>query len=208
MSAAHEGILDSLKTGDLVLLAPAPPAPWLPGWLGGRRWKHVALVIRDDQSEPMILETAPAGAASSGVRLRRLVKRLATHSGRISVRRLNRALSSAQCERLDAWRREIEGRQRRRSLMDLMGAGEDGWLAGEPAALGTPLPGELVAEAFQRIGLLDGPGRGLPARAYTPQRFAEREDLRLKQGYELRPEVRLDRPELADTPEKLTALPA
>ena len=139
MAEASDTLLRSLKTGDLVLFARPAVAPWLPGWLGRRGWSHVALVVRDaEHGEPMIWETAPAGAAGPPVRLRRLAKRLNGQRGRVSVRPLNRALTPAQCEKFAAWRRGLEARHSEHTLLDLMGAGEDGWVGGPPGAPRAP----------------------------------------------------------------------
>jgi hypothetical protein len=210
MAEASDTLLRSLKTGDLVLFARPALAHWLPGWLGRRGWSHVALVVRDaEHAEPMIWETGPAGGAGPSVRLRRLAKRLRAHSGRIGVRRLNQALAPAQCEKLAAWRRGLEARQSQRSLLDLMGAGEDGWLGGQRASLEVPLSGELVADAYQRIGLLDRPERGgIAADTYTARHFGERANLRLNQHCALGPEIPLVPAEQTAAWEKLTAQPA
>lgn len=193
MVEASEGVSGLLRTGDLVLFAPHGLAGWLPGGLGRRRWKRVALVVRDaEHAEPMIWETSPAGAAGPGVRLRRLAKRLARHRGRISARRLNRPLDSARCDALAAWRAELQARREQSSLIDLMGAGDDGWLGADEPYLGARLPGELVAEGYQRIGLLMAPPKGgMAARWYTPSHFAERAQLRLGLDYALGPEIPL-----------------
>lgn len=191
MVEAIESVSGSLKTGDLVLFAPQGLASWLR--LGRRRWKHVALVVRDaEHAEPMIWETSPAGAVSPGVRLRRLAKRLARYRGRIGARRLNRPLGSAQCDALAAWRAELQARRERGSLIGLMGAGDDGWLGADEPYLGALLPGELVAEGYQRIGLLTPPPKGgMAARWYTPNHFSERARLRLGLDYALGPEIPL-----------------
>jgi hypothetical protein len=166
-------------------------------------------VVRDaEHEEPMVWEAAPAGAAGPAVRLRRLAKRLQQHRGRIGVRRLNRALEAEPCARLAAWRTGHAARQSERSLLDLMGAGEDGWLGGEQASQNAPLPGELVAEAYQRLGLLDGPERkGRPARQYSVRDFGEREALRLNRGYTLGPEILLMGEPRSGGWHKLTAQP-
>lgn len=205
MAEAIDSVISSLKTGDLVLFRRARLCRWLPEWLGGRHVTHVALVVRDPgHIEPMLWETAPAGAASAGVRLRRLAKRLQTHAGRISVRRLTRALSPAQLEKLAVWRRELAGRQIRHSLLDLMGAGEDGWVGAEQENLDTLLAGELVAEAYQRIGLLDGVrSGGRAAREHTPRWF-EADELGLRLGYGLGPEIPLGDAGAASGAEALT----
>lgn len=209
MAEASHSLLSALKTGDIILVAPPALLRWLPGRLGRRSWQHVALVVRDaGHEEPMVWEAAPAGAAGPAVRLRRLTKRLQQHAGRIGVRRLNRALEPEQCEALAAWRAEFAARQSERSLLDLMGAGEDGWLGGEQAALSAPLPPELAAQAYQRLGLLDGPERkGRPAQDYTARDFSQAESLRLNRGYALGPEIVLAGEPGADGWRELTAQP-
>jgi hypothetical protein len=207
MAHAPDALLRSLKTGDLVLFAPPALARWLPGPFGRRGWSHIALVVRDpDHAEPMIWETAPPATSGPRVRLRRLAKRLESHRGRISVRRLSQALAPTQSDKLAVWRGTLEARQSQRSLLDLMGAGDDGWLGGQKDALGALLPGELVAEGYQTVGLLDRPERGgRAADEYAPRDFAERENLRLSRSYVLGPEIPLTLSEAATPLEKLTA---
>jgi len=209
MAEASDSLLSALKTGDIILVAPPALLRWLPGRLGRRRWQHVALVVRDaEHEEPMVWEAAPAGAAEPAVRLRRLSKRLQRHAGRIGVRRLNRALEPEQCAALAAWRAGLAARQSERSLLDLMGAGEDGWLGGEQASLSAPLPPELVAQAYQRIGLLNGAERkGRRAQEYTTRDFSEGQSLHLNRGYALGPEILLAGEPGADGWQKLTAQP-
>jgi len=210
MAQVPDSLLRSLKTGDLVLFAPPALARWLPGRLGSRRWTRLALVVREaEHGEPMIWEAAPAATTGPSVRLRRLAKRLEGQRGRISVRRLTPALAPAQRDKLAAWRRSLEARHSERSLLDLMGAGEDGWLGGQQAALGALLPAQLVAEGYQTIGLLDRPERGgRAADEYTPRHFAGREDLPLKHNFTLGPEIPLVPAEPAAAWEKLTPQPA
>jgi hypothetical protein len=209
MAEPSQSLLSVLKTGDIVLVARPALLRWLPGRLGRRGWQHVALVVRDaEDQEPMVWEAAPAGAAGPSVRLRRLAKRLEQHAGGIGVRRLNRALEPERCADLAAWRAGLAARQGERSLLDLMGAGEDGWVGGEQASLNAPLPAELVAQAYQRLRLLDGPERkGRPAQDYTARDFSAREDLHLKRGYALGPEILLSGEPRSGGWQKLTAQP-
>ncbi len=210
MAEAPQSLLGVLKTGDILLVAPPALLRGLPGWLGRRRWQHVALVVRDaEDQEPMIWEAAPAGTPGPAVRLRRLAKRLQQHGGRIGVRRLNRALEPEQCARLAAWRTGLAARQSEGSLLDLMAAGEDGWLGGEQASRNDPLPAELVAQAYQRLGLLDGPERkGRPAQHYATRDFSEQGGLQLKRSFALGPEIVLAGEPRSGGWQKLTPQPA
>jgi hypothetical protein len=183
-------VLNRLKTGDLVLFPGRGLASSLLKCFGRSPWTHVGLVLREpDAPEPLLWEAGGAGPRR-GAPVVRLAARMAELPGRIGVRCLNRALAAAQCERLEALRREVAGRSARRNLLDLMGAADDGWLGARPEMLGDPTDGELVAEAYQRLGLLDDPAHGgRPASSYRPWQFAERYGLELKHGYALGPET-------------------
>jgi hypothetical protein len=151
-----------------------------------------SLVLRRlDDPQPWLWEALRAGP-HQGTAMVRLAARIAGFRGPIGARCLNRALAAAQCARLEALREEIAGRGARRGLLDLMAAGDDGWLGARPEMLGDPMDGELVAAAYQRLGLLDDAVHGgTPASRYRPWQFAERHGLELKDGYALGPELEL-----------------
>jgi hypothetical protein len=74
--------------------------------------------------------------------------------------------------------------------LDLIGAADDGWVGARRENLGEPMDGELVAEAYQRTGLLDDVARGGKAPgAYRPWHFCAKYGLELKSGYALGPEL-------------------
>jgi hypothetical protein len=188
-------VLNQLKTGDLVLFTGHGLASGLRKWFSRSPWTHVGLVLRaPDTAEPLLWEAGRAGPGR-GTLVVRLAARMAAFPGRIGVRCLNRALAAAQCDRLEALRREVAGRAAKHGLLDLMGAADDGWLGARPEILGDPTDGELVAEAYQRLGLLDDLAHGgTPAHFYRPWQFAERYGLELKHGYALGPELALSDP--------------
>ena len=188
--------LGGLKTGDLVLFA-GPPSGLIK-WFRRSPWTHVGLVLRRvDDPEPWLWEAHGAGP-HEGTLMVRLAARLARFRGRIAARCLNRALGDAHCARLEALREEIAERGARRRLLDLMAAADDGWLGSRPEMLGDPMDGELVAAAYQRIGLLDDAGHGgSPASRYRPWQFAEPHGVALKDGYALGPELMLRDPDRA-----------
>jgi hypothetical protein len=208
IGADAAAVLNLLKTGDLVLFAGQGLASSLRKWLHRAPWTHVGLVLREaDAAEPLLWEAGSDGPRR-GAFVMRLSARIAEFHGRISVRCLNRALAAAQCERLEALRREVAGRGSKGRLLDLMGAADDGWLGATPENLGAPMDGELVALAYQRLGLLDDVRHGgLPASDYRPSQFAERYGLELKRGYALGPEFVLSDPtrlERREPPARLT----
>jgi hypothetical protein len=192
MTASDLASLGALKTGDLVLFAGESGSPGLLRWFRRNAWTHVGLVLRGrEDAEPWLWEAGSAGPGAGTV-LVRLAARIARHRGRMSARGLNRALAERQCARLEALRAEIAGRPARRGLLDLIGAADDGWLGARREALADPMDAELVAAAYQRIGLLDDVAHGgAPASRYRPWQFGERYGLELKDGFALGPELAL-----------------
>jgi hypothetical protein len=153
---------------------------------------HVGLVLRGpEDTEPLLWEAACEGPRR-GTLVVRLAVRVAEFRGRMSVRCLDRPLAVAQHRRLEALREEMAARARPRGLLDLMGAADDGWLGTRRDNLGDPTDAELVAEVYQRLGLLPDLAHGgmLPSE-YRPRHFAENHGLELKNGYALGPELLL-----------------
>jgi hypothetical protein len=192
MSADAGALLSEIKTGDLVLFAGQGLTSGLLQWLGRSAWTHVALVLRGpEEAEPRLWEAVRAGPRR-GTLVVRLAVRMAEFRGRMSARCLNRPLAGAQCRSLDRLQQDMAERARAPGLLDLMGAADDGWLGGRRDKLGDPTDAELVAEAYQRLGLLDDVAHGglLPS-VYRPRQFAERHGIKLKNGYALGPELLL-----------------
>jgi hypothetical protein len=183
---------DPLKTGDLVLFASS--GSWL-GRLWRRRpgWTHVGLVLRSPGDlEPLLWEAH--GGLRHGTALAPLATRLARFAGKVGVRCLNRPLSSAQCQRLDALRQHL-ARPPEHGLLDLIAAADDGWLGARPEHLGEPTDAELVATAYQGLGLIDSvESGGPPPDRFRPRHFASGYGLELKSGYALGPEIVLQEP--------------
>jgi hypothetical protein len=184
--------LSALKTGDIVLFIRPGLARGLARWFNRSPWAHVGLVLRrPDAAEPLLWE-ALCGGPRRGTIAAPLARRMAQARGLISVRCLNRPLAPVQCQRLEALQREVVERARPRGLFDLIGAADDGWVGTRRDHLGDPTDGELVAEAYQRIGLLDDVARGGKAPGdYRPWHFCASHGLELKGGYALGPELML-----------------
>jgi hypothetical protein len=183
---------DLLKTGDLVLFASA--RSWLGQlWLRRRGWTHVGLVLRRAEDlEPLVWEAQ--GGLRHGTALAPLTTRLARFAGKVGVRCLSRPLTSAQCQRLDALRQHL-ARPPEHGLLDLIAAADDGWLGAKPEHLGEPTDAELVATAYQGLGLLDSAEAGGPAPdRFRPRHFGSGYGLELKSGYALGPEIVLQEP--------------
>ena len=192
ISADASASLSVLKTGDLVLFTGQSLARGPFKWFSRTPWTHVGLVLRGpDDPEPLLWEAACDGPRR-GTLVVNLAVRMAGFRGRMSVRCLTPPLASAQCQRVEALRQELAERSHARGLLDLMGAADDGWLGARRDNLGDPTDAELVAEVYQRLGLLPEVAHGgmLPGE-YRPRQFAEGRGLELKNGYALGPELLL-----------------
>ena len=181
-----------LKTGDLVLFAGS--GSWL-GRLWHRRpgWTHVGLVLRRaGDLEPLLWEVQDG--LRHGTALAPLAARIARFAGRVGVRCLSRPLERAQCDQLEALRRDL-ARPPQHGLLDLIAAADDGWLGARPEHLGEPTDAELVATVYQGLGLLDAVETGGPPPShFRPRHFAGGYGLELKKGYALGPEIVLQEP--------------
>ena len=190
VSINADASLSGLKTGDLVLFTGQGLARGFARWFNRSPWTHVGLVLRGPITAEPLLWEALWGGPRRGTIAASLAVRMARSGGRISVRCLNRPLAPTQCQRLEALRQEVAERARARGLLDLIGAADDGWVGARRENLGEPMDGELVAEAYQRTGLLDDVARGGKAPgAYRPWHFCAKYGLELKGGYALGPEL-------------------
>jgi hypothetical protein len=182
--------ISGLKTGDLVLFTDEGRSRGLFKWLRPRSWAHVGLVLREPgDPEPLLWEARGQGPRRRSVVVR-LAPRIAGSPGRVSVRCLNQPLTASQRGRLNALRRDWTTPAPRRGLLDLMAAADGGWVGTKTEDLGEPTGAELVAQIYQRLGLLSDVAQGGPPPSrYRPRRFAARAGLELKHGYALGPEV-------------------
>ena len=121
-----------------------------------------------------------------GVQLVALSDRVANYRGRIAVRRLSEpGLAASDHARLWQLRKDLRGRQYEADRLELIKAAYDGPLGMNEEDLSSLFCSELVAEAYQCLGLL-GPSK--PSNEYVPADFSSERKLELLRG-ELLPEV-------------------
>jgi hypothetical protein len=204
VDAALPGAIEaSLQTGDLFLFSGKGFASAGIKWLLGSTWSHVGLVVRPavHDPRPLLWEATPCrdlvdvitGRPADGARLVRLDERLATFPGDVSVRRLSKRLDADQHSRFADVLRQLHGLPYEKRWLELLLAVSDRIDLGREN-LTTLFCSELVAETYQRLGLLDDTDHGgLPSNEYTPRHFSDAHRLSLRQGFALGPELWLDR---------------
>ena len=195
----YADVRDDLKTGDLVLFSGASFFSSVIKWAIGGKWSHGGVVVRSPRLPGRVLlwesttladlPDAETGRAQPGVQLVFLSERLARYAGEFKLRPLDRPVTPDMDAALARRRSELSGRPYEREKLELIDAALDGWLGrSRGERLNSLFCSELVAEAYQAMGLLPEPPDGPPSNEYTPRDFARggrRRSLPLGRGYAL-----------------------
>lgn len=202
---AYHDLRPLLRTGDLVLFSGVGRVSRWIQLLTRSPWSHVGLIIQLAAIDMVLLWESTtladvpdldAGRPVRGVQLVGLRERLATYRGRVAVRRLAPPLTLGQRRKLGRFRSLVTGRPYEQRRVALFKSAWDGPLGDNRDDLSSLFCSELVAAAYQAIGLLpteaDG---GLPASEYTPADFAQDapRPLQLLNGAGLGPEIDIER---------------
>jgi hypothetical protein len=201
----YEELRSSLKTGDLVLFSSDELVGRLIRFGTGSVWSHIGMVIHIEARELVLLwesttlqniKEFDSGQKFVGVQLVALSQKIREFTGRIAIRMLSRPLDKNQLETLASFRRQaarlvsFEG-----SKWELIRAAVDGpWelLVGQNREdLSNLFCAELIAEAYERIGLLVDGANERPSNEYTPGDFGSERRLALMGGYELGSEIEI-----------------
>ena len=95
-------------------------------------------------------------------------------------------LPADSLERLMAFRKELRGRNYERSKLELLKAAYDGTFSQNREDLSSIFCSELVAEAYQRLGLFT---ESRPSNEYRPEDFSSKKLRNLQNGYSLGDEI-------------------
>lgn len=195
---AFEALRAELDTGDLVLFGGSSAVCRRIKRMTGCKWSHLAMVARHPATGQLLLWEATGGTTlpdivtgeiQPGVNLYDLEAWLRHYSEDTAVRRLLVPRSGPMLAALLALYEEVRGRPYEQNRLQMMRAGYDGLLGrNRKADLSSLFCSELIAEAYQRMGLLPG---SPPSNEYTPRDFSLQRDppLYLLQGAKLGPET-------------------
>ncbi|WP_165797388.1 YiiX/YebB-like N1pC/P60 family cysteine hydrolase [Solimonas fluminis] len=174
-------MLHRLKTGDIVLFAGKSGTAESIKWVTLSRWSHVGLVLRLPQyGYPCLWEATTdatitcldTGLCRPGVQLVPLEARLQEHDGDVACRSLEHELDEGALEQLLALRQQMRGRAYESNVLELMGAAYDGPFGEQLENLAELFCSELVAAAYQALGLIGRDGKA--SNEYVPADFSER----------------------------------
>lgn len=198
----YDQLRPRLDTGDLVLFSGKGGLSAGIKWFTASRWSHIGMVLSLSEWNMLLLWESTTlntladletGRAVRGVQLVPLSERLRTYNGAVGIRRLIVQRTQPMLEGLQELRTEVRGRPYEKSKVALVRAAYDGPFGGNSEDLSSLFCSELVAEAYQRMGLIDEESvGGDPAAEYTPKDFSsENKALKLLGGARLEKEVML-----------------
>ena len=120
------------------------------------------------------------GHVEKGVQIVSLSDKFRDYNGEFAIRRLNNPLTPHMVHSLIEFRREVKGRKYEESELELFRSTYDGWLGSNEEDLSSIFCSELIAESYQRMGLLT---ESKPSNEYDPNDFSKMATLEL--GYHL-----------------------
>lgn len=171
-------IRDQLKTGDIVLLSGKGLLSLGIKLITRSRWSHVGMVLRH-QGQVQIWEST----RECNVSLKLLSNRIGDiqdQSGEIALRRLTEVEFDANDHtKLSKLREALKGRPYEDDEIELLKAAYDGPFGQNKEDLDSVFCSELVAEAYQCLGLLDN---RTASNEYTPKDFSQASGLTLLKG--------------------------
>tara|TARA_R100000808_G_scaffold12312_1_gene30754 strand:- start:1174 stop:1767 length:594 start_codon:yes stop_codon:yes gene_type:complete len=190
----YEDNRGQIRTGDILLFSGKGPLSAGIRRFTQSKWSHVGLAICIPEIDAVLLWESTTmsdvpgvltGEARQGVQLVALSERIRRYSGEISVRNLTPALDPAQIRTLFAFRKEMRGRPYEQSKIELIKSAYDGWGGQNEEDLSSLFCSELIAEAYQRVGVLT---EDVPSNEYTPADFSGKRLIELVHPYRLGPE--------------------
>lgn len=192
----YDDIRSQLKTGDILLFSGKGGISEGIKFFTVSKWSHVGMVYRFDDPRDAKgsvfcwesttlsnLEDADTGKLTKGVQRVELSERLErcfAGGYEICVRPLSSPLTNDMIRKLNDFRHDVSGRPYEKDKIELLKAAYDGIFGANKEDLSSLFCSELVAEAYQRIGLLT---EKTPSNEYTPKDFSSEKSISLELGY-------------------------
>lgn len=178
--AAYDAIRGKLDTGDIVLFSGFSRFSRVIQVVTRCQYSHIGMVVKSTDLDTLLLWESTTltsipdmetGRAVKGVQIHQLSNRVFGYVGLVAVRRLSKSPTLAQRKKLNEFRAEVKGRPYEQSLIELAKAALDIFSPDqEDENLSSLFCSELVAEAYQRMGILK---ENKPSNEYTPSDFVK-----------------------------------
>lgn len=202
----YQDLRDQLKTGDILLFSGKSGISEGIKFFTLSKWSHVGMVYKfesplDPKGSVFCWESttlsnvkdADTGKLTRGVQRVELSERLErcfAQGYEISVRPLSKALTDEMIQALNLFRHDVSGLPYEKNKIELLIAAYDG-IFGESKEedLSSLFCSELVAEAYQKMGLLT---EEIPSNEFVPKDFSSERVLKLQLDYTLHNEIVID----------------
>ncbi len=180
--ATYDEVREKLDTGDIVLFSGKGLISM--GLKIGSlcTWSHVAMVVRVKEPDVALLyQTTPVckakdffeGVLKNGVQVNVMSEAVNGYNGKVAVRHLSVVRTPEMLNALSRFRQEVRNRPYEEHIIQMVKAVWDGPLGHVEEDLSSLFCSELVAEAYQRMGLLQSnESGGSPCSEYTPKNFS------------------------------------
>ena len=180
----YEENRNKIKTGDIILFSGESTFSKTIRLISRSKWSHVAIVLSVGEPEMKLCFESVAGAGhledyfsgelKAGVHVVSLSGKVEGYHGEVAYRSLNHPVSSEMYAKLLSFRKTHREKKYDWNPIEMIEAAEDRNLFENTEDLSAFFCSELVAEAFQEIGLFD---HVTPSNEYTPKDFAQLTDL-------------------------------
>lgn len=194
--AKYETIRKKLNTGDIILFSGKGAISHGIKLFTLSKWSHVGMVLKLPDTDTVFLwestiisnlADAIDGTKKKGVQLVLLSDRIKTYKGEASVRHLKGVtIDKNKYQTLMEFRKDVRNRPYEKNEIELIKSAYDGPWGHNEEDLSSLFCSELVAEAYQRIGLLP---KDIPSNEYTPKDFTSEKNLKLLGGASLGNEI-------------------
>lgn len=187
----------TFKTGDIILFSGQGLISTGIKVGTGSKWSHVGMIIRLQEFDMVAvwesttlktIKDSKTGTYVKGVQINQLRDRIIQYGGDIAVRHLEDVeFTQDDMSKLSVLRRDLTGRPYQKGILELIKAAYDGPGGANKEDLSSIFCSELVAEAYQTLGLLD---ENIASSDYVPADFSEnsKKPLKLLKG-KLGPEI-------------------
>lgn len=185
----YDKFRDRILTGDIILFSGKGNISASIKWLTKSKWSHVGLAIKIESLDLVLcLESTTLvdvpdfekGTPIKGVQITNLSDRLNKYDGQVAARSLVDVKRDIMFYRiLEDFKTENRNKPYEQNYIELFKSAYDGPFGGNKEDLSSLFCSELVAELYQRWGLLpEQPA----SNEYTPNDFSEGKGLKLLKG--------------------------
>ncbi len=207
MIKIYKNIRKKLKTGDLVLFSGKQITSTMIKLFTASKYSHVGMVLNLREYDYLTIwqstnsnyntKDLEFGKLRKGVQLVPLSAYVEKYNGEVCVRRLKKngsltitkknGFSKDSIDKLMKLRRELSGKEYEKNIIELIKAAYDGPFGHNNEDLSSIFCSELVAEAYQSLGLLKEEDK--PSNEYTPADFSESRMENLEDNFSLGKEI-------------------